>query len=93
MQAAGAALEDVVRRGLASARPGGVRRRGGRLLPQCLPVEGAEHPELALRHAAMVAGVRAAMRAAHHTDDSASAPRIPSWNDRSTKRCAVPWGP
>ena len=37
-----AALEDVVRRGLASARAGGVRRRGGRLLAQRLPVEGAE---------------------------------------------------
>ena len=36
-----AALEDVLRRGLASARPGGVRRRGGRLLAQGLAIEGA----------------------------------------------------
>ena len=53
-----AALEDVLRRGLAPARPGGVRRRGGRLLTQGLPVEGAEHPQLPLRHAAMLARVR-----------------------------------
>ena len=53
-----AALEDVVRRGLASARPGGVRRRGGRLLAQGLAVEGAQHPQLPLRHAAMLARVR-----------------------------------
>ena len=56
-----AALEDVLRRGLASARPGGVRRRGGRLLAQGLAVEGAEHPQLPLRHAAMLARVRSCL--------------------------------